>query len=64
MSQPVTPPTVATPTNKETPICQSEWGFFAFVAGVILPGLLVGSLIVYGFVVWFMQIFFFGPPSA
>ena len=46
------------------PNMQKRLAFFCLVAGIIMPGLMVGSLIVYGFVVWFMQIFFFGPPSA
>ena len=64
MSQSPSPSTTVPPVCAETPVCQSEWRFFAFVAGVVLPALLVGSLIAYGFVVWFMQIFFFGPPAA
>ena len=55
MNQPVSTQNHAAST--ETPICKSDWRFFAFVAGIIMPSLMVGSLIVYGFVVWFMQIF-------
>ena len=62
MNQPVSTQNHAAST--ETPISKSDWRVFAFVAGIIMPSLMVGSLIVYGFVVWFMQIFFFGPPSA
>ena len=64
MSQPVPNQASSSLVSTETPFCQCDWQFFGLVAGVILPALLVGSLIAYGFIVWFMQIFFFGPPSA
>ncbi len=33
------------------------------LAFVALPVVMVGAIITYGFVVWFLQILFFGPPS-
>ncbi len=42
---------------------RNEWLSFLSLAFVGLPVVMVGSIIVYGFVVWFLQIMFFGPPS-
>lgn len=42
---------------------RNEWMSFLLLAFVGLPVVMVGSIIVYGFIVWFLQIMFFGPPS-
>lgn len=41
-----------------------EWRFFALLAAVILPALMLAGIATYGFIVWFLQIWFFGPPGA
>lgn len=41
----------------------NEWMSFLLLAFVGLPVVMVGSIVVYGFIVWFLQIMFFGPPS-
>lgn len=42
---------------------KSEGRQFLVLAGVILPILLVAGVAAYGFIVWMLQLFFFGPPS-
>ena len=41
----------------------SEWAKFLLLAFVGLPFTMVALIAVYGFIVWFLQILFFGPPS-
>ena len=38
------------------------WSFL-LLAFVLLPLILFGAIAAYGFVVWFMQILFWGPPT-
>ncbi|PWF21248.1 periplasmic nitrate reductase, NapE protein [Corticimicrobacter populi] len=40
-----------------------EWRCFLMLACVGLPLLMVVAIAAYGFVVWMLQIFFFGPPK-
>lgn len=40
-----------------------ELASFLLLAFVVLPLLLFGAVIVYGFAVWFLQILFWGPPT-
>lgn len=41
----------------------NDWRSFLLLAFVGLPVLMVGSIVVYGFVVWFLQIMVLGPPT-
>ena len=41
----------------------SDWAKFLLLAFVGLPLTMVALIAVYGFIVWFLQILFFGPPS-
>ena len=36
---------------------------FLLLAFVILPIVMVGAISAYGFIVWFMQLWFWGPPT-
>lgn len=36
---------------------------FILLAFIGLPIVMVGAISAYGFLVWFLQIMFFGPPS-
>lgn len=40
-----------------------EVSSFLLLAFIILPIVMVGAIAAYGFVVWFMQIWFWGPPT-
>ncbi len=40
-----------------------EITLFLLLAFVLLPVVMVGAIAAYGFIVWFLQIWFFGPPS-
>ncbi len=42
---------------------RNEWASFLLLAFVALPATMIGAIITYGFVVWFLQILVFGPPS-
>jgi nitrate reductase NapE len=42
---------------------KSEWPKFLLLAFVGLPITMTLAIAAYGFVVWFLQILFFGPPS-
>lgn len=42
---------------------RSEGRQFLVLAGIILPLLLVLGVAAYGFVVWMLQVFVFGPPA-
>ena len=42
---------------------RSDWRNFLLLAFVGLPVVMVGAIAAYGFVVWFLQLAFFGPPS-
>ncbi len=42
---------------------RSEGRQFFVLAVIILPLLLVLGVAAYGFIVWMLQIFFFGPPA-
>lgn len=39
-----------------------EWKSFLFIAVVLFPILSVAFVGGYGFIVWALQVFFFGPP--
>ena len=41
----------------------NEWAKFLLLAFVGLPLTMMALIAAYGFVVWFLQILFFGPPS-
>ncbi|TOH63321.1 trimethylamine N-oxide reductase system protein TorE, partial [Vibrio parahaemolyticus] len=41
-----------------------EWKSFLFIAVVLFPILSVAFVGGYGFIVWALQVFFFGPPGA
>lgn len=41
----------------------NEWRRFLLLAFVGLPVTMTLAIAAYGFVVWFLQILFFGPPS-
>ncbi len=38
------------------------WSFL-LLAFVLLPIVMFGAIAAYGFIVWFMQIWFWGPPT-
>lgn len=40
-----------------------EWRKFLLLAFVGLPVAMTLAIAAYGFVVWFLQLLFFGPPS-
>jgi nitrate reductase NapE len=42
---------------------RNDWASFLLLAFVGLPVLMVGAIVVYGFVVWFLQIMVLGPPT-
>lgn len=42
---------------------KNEWPKFLLLAFIGLPVTMTLSIAAYGFVVWFLQILFFGPPS-
>jgi nitrate reductase NapE len=42
---------------------KNEWPGFLLLAFVGLPITMTLAIAAYGFVVWFLQILFFGPPS-
>lgn len=42
---------------------RSEGRQFFVLAVIILPLLLVLGVAAYGFIVWMLQVFFFGPPA-
>jgi len=44
-------------------IRKREWRKFLLLAFIGLPVTMVAAIAAYGFVVWFLQILFFGPPS-
>lgn len=50
-----------TPTAVSGP--QSEWKKFLLLAFVGLPAAMGALMVIYGFLVWFSQILFFGPPA-
>lgn len=41
----------------------NEWARFLLLAFVGLPVAMTALIAAYGFIVWFLQILFFGPPS-
>lgn len=47
----------------DMPKRKSEWPKFLLLAFIGLPVTMTLSIAAYGFVVWFLQILFFGPPS-
>lgn len=51
------------PSGAETSTRKSEWPKFLLLAFVGLPVAMTLAIAAYGFVVWFLQILFFGPPS-
>ncbi|MFA7428555.1 MAG: hypothetical protein WCZ23_00190 [Rhodospirillaceae bacterium] len=40
-----------------------EFLSFILLAFVALPMVMFGAIAAYGFIVWFLQILFFGPPT-
>lgn len=42
---------------------ENDWLSFLLLAFVGLPVAMTMAIATYGFVVWFLQILFFGPPS-
>lgn len=51
------------PSAAEAPSRKNEWPRFLLLAFVGLPITMTLAIAAYGFVVWFLQILFFGPPS-
>jgi periplasmic nitrate reductase NapE len=51
------------PPNREASARKNDWPRFLLLAFVGLPVTMVMAIATYGFVVWFLQILFFGPPS-
>ena len=51
------------PSGAEAPGHKNEWPRFLLLAFVGLPITMTLAIAAYGFVVWFLQILFFGPPS-
>jgi nitrate reductase NapE len=51
------------PSGAAAPASKSEWRRFLLLAFVGLPITMTLAIAAYGFVVWFLQILFFGPPS-
>ena len=51
------------PSDAEAFGRKSEWPKFLLLAFVGLPITMTLAIAAYGFVVWFLQILFFGPPS-
>lgn len=50
--------------DKVAPVKQmSDWKRFFLLIFVILPIIAIGAVCAYGFIVWFGQILFWGPPS-
>lgn len=49
--------------NSTTLSTGKEWKRFLLLALVGLPIVTVGLICAYGFIVWFGQILFWGPPS-
>ncbi|MEZ5907028.1 MAG: periplasmic nitrate reductase, NapE protein [Geminicoccaceae bacterium] len=45
------------------PSLERELATFLILAFVVLPALLFGAVAAYGFVVWFLQILYLGPPT-
>ncbi len=45
------------------PTARKEWKNFLLLALIGLPIVTLGLICAYGFVVWFGQILFWGPPS-
>lgn len=50
--------------QNEIPSAKQEWLSFLFVTAILVPLLSVAVVGGYGFVVWMLQVFVFGPPSA
>ena len=51
------------PSGAAAPGRKNEWPRFLLLAFVGLPITMTLAIAAYGFVVWFLQILFFGPPS-
>ena len=56
-------PSFSRPTSVVAAGQKNEWLTFLLLAFVGLPVVMVGMIAAYGFVVWFLQILVFGPPS-
>ncbi len=50
-------------SGTDTSIEKNEWPKALLLAFIGLPITMVLLIAAYGFVVWFLQILFFGPPS-
>ena len=53
----------AAPSGAEASGRKNEWPRFLLLAFVGLPITMTLAIAAYGFVVWFLQILVFGPPS-
>lgn len=53
----------SSPPGTDASARKSEWPAFLLLAFVGLPLAMTLVIAAYGFVVWFLQILFFGPPS-
>jgi len=51
------------PNGESSPSHSWEWLTVFFITFVVLPGLSVGFVGAYGFVVWMLQIIY-GPPTG
>ena len=51
------------PSGAEAAGRKSEWPKFLLLAFVGLPITMTLAIAAYGFVVWILQILFFGPPA-
>lgn len=51
------------PSGAQPSGCKNEWSKFLLLAFVGLPITMTLAIAAYGFLIWFLQILFFGPPS-
>lgn len=54
---------ISVPTGEAETSHRNDWASFLLLAFVGLPVTMVALIAAYGFIVWFLQILFFGPPS-
>lgn len=50
--------------TKQTPTKKSEIVLFFLLTAILIPGLTVALVGVYGFSIWFYQILVSGPPTG
>ena len=53
-----------TEDNQATEEKNFEWKAFFFICVIFFPILAVGIVAGYGFTVWMLQVFVFGPPGS